>query len=46
MRHTAALVLVTAAVAAGVPLRAQTVGSFTWQLQPFCNSVTVTTARR
>ena len=46
MKRLALLAMVVTAISASVPLGAQTVGSFTWQLQPFCNAVTVTVTQQ
>lgn len=41
-RSLALLTTMGVLLAVPLPLRAQAVGTFTWQLQPFCNRVTVT----
>ena len=41
-RRLITVLVAGAALLVACPLAAQSLGTFTWQLQPFCNRVTVT----
>lgn len=41
-RFVLALVASSALVTGAAPLQAQTLGTFVWQLQPYCNRLTLT----
>ena len=45
-RPVVGMVVVGAALAATLPVRAQTLGTFRWQVQPYCNVLTVTVVQQ
>lgn len=46
MRRRVAVAVVMAVAGLWAPLRAQTLGTFRWQLRPFCNVITVTVVQQ